>query len=186
MKTDEIIKVLKKFYDGTTSVEEEQILLSYFEGDDVDVELLGEKDLFLQLHRSEQIDVTATLESKLNNLIDDLSRQESRKDIKYAKSREPFWVWGVRVAAGIALLVSVGFYFNNRTDIVETPIAQQNEAVIMTETDIQKIKEAQGALILLSSKFNKGVEQLAAVSANLDKTNEILNKSLNRKKNKES
>lgn len=181
MKADEVKTRLEKFYDGTTSVEEEQILLNYFEKESIDAELLEEKELFLQFYKEEKISTPAALEFKLNNLIDNLSEQELKEEVKLVRNRKYLWTWGVSVAASIVLLISAGLYVNTKSGSVDTQIMQKSEAVVITEIDKQKIKEAQDALMLLSSKFNKGVDQLAVVSLNLNKTNEILNKTFNGK-----
>ena len=52
MKTSEIKKLVEAFYNGETTIEEEKLLLSYFQGEDVAEELLKEKDLFLNLYQS--------------------------------------------------------------------------------------------------------------------------------------
>ena len=40
MKTSEIKKLVEAFYNGETTIEEEKLLLSYFQGEDVAEELL--------------------------------------------------------------------------------------------------------------------------------------------------
>ena len=57
MKTSEIKKLVEAFYNGETTIEEEKLLLSYFQGEDIAEELLKERDLFLDLYKSEPIDV---------------------------------------------------------------------------------------------------------------------------------
>lgn len=186
MNTDNIKKLIEAFYNGETTAEEELQLLSYFQGEDVAAELLEEKEVFLGMYKSEPVDVPAELESKLNNLIDGLASQETVEVPQVnTVGRRSLWLKAGSIAAGIAILVTAGVYFNRKADHVTPPIAEGQSGTISKE-DEQKIKEAQEALILLSSKFNKGLDQLAVVSENMDKTNEILNKTFNRKKDKES
>ncbi|NDV93729.1 hypothetical protein D0T84_02195 [Dysgonomonas sp. 521] len=185
MNTYDIKKLIEAFYLGETTAEEELRLLSYFQGEDVADELLDEKEVFLAMYKSETIDVPAGLESKLNNLIDGLASQETTEaPLENTARRRSLWLKAGSIAAGIAILVSAGVYFNSKADT--TPPIAEGQSGTMSKEDEQKIKEAQEALILLSSKFNKGLDQLAVASENMDKTNEILNKTFNRKKDKES
>jgi len=184
MSTDNIKKQIEAFYNGETTPEEEQILFGYFSGKDVAEELFDEKKLFLKMYEAADFpDVPPMLASKLSNLIDELSLKEEVKavTIQPQQNKRKLWLWaGSAAAAGIALLVSVGISFNDKPSIIDTQTAT------ITAEDQQKIKEAQEALLLLSSNFNKGMDQLAVVSQNLDKTNDILTKTLKRKNEKES
>ncbi|WP_029904271.1 hypothetical protein [Prevotella sp. 10(H)] len=184
MKTEEIYRLLDAFYNGETTVEEEQRLLDYFSSKEISGELLEEKEVFLRMYQAEDIEVPVGLESKLENLIDNLAKEEGPKvETKPQPARKRLVLWIGSAAATIAILVSVTFYLNNKPEISNPPIAQGQN---LSEADMQTLKEAQDALILLSSNFNKGMEQLGVVSSNLDKTNEILNKTLNRTNDKES
>lgn len=188
MKTDEIKIMLDAFYNGETTVAEELILLKYFSSEDIAEELLDEKEVFLSMYQAEPIDVPPALEPKLENLIDELaSKEEKNAGIKPVAKRKHLLRWVGSAAACIALLISVTFYFNNKPDAGQPPATpEQQTAGNLSEADKKALKEAEDALILLSSNFNKGVDQLAIVSSSLDKSNEILNKTLNRKKDKES
>lgn len=180
MDTSEIKKLIEAFYNGETSTEEEQKLSDYFNGDNIDKELQDEGKLFLDMYKKEPIETPSMLEQKLGNLIDELSQQEKAKN-KPNKTR--LWARIGSIAAGLALLISVGIYMNKEktTTTPDNPNLANTE---ISEEDRQKMKEAQDALLLLSSNFNKGVKQLASVSDNLDKTNDILNKTFNTKNEK--
>lgn len=189
MNTSKIKILLEAFYNGETNAEEEQILLAYFKGADVDKELIDEKDIFLVMYQPEPIEVPSSLEEKLNFLIDDLAAKECTLEKKAPQNKKRKLTWIGSIAAGIAILVSVSLFFNNKPTVTGDPtIAQQKNADIsnLSEADKKALKEAEDAIVLLSSKFNKGVNQLAVVSSNIDKTNEILNKSFNRKNEKKS
>ena len=184
MSTDKIKKLIEAFYKGETSTQEELDLLEYFNCENVAEELLNEKEFFIELYNAQSIEVPAMLESNLSNLIDTFAQE---KGIKPKKNKKYLLVWFSSVAASIALLISIGLYLNNKPSIKDTQIAEKGIELKDTFTNPDDAYiEAQRALTLVSSNFNKGMNQLAVVSVNFDKTNEILNKSLNRKKNKES
>lgn len=187
MKTDEIRLLIEAFYNGETNAEEELILLDYFSSDDIAEELLDEKAPFFEIYRKEPIDVPSDLEFKLERLIDELdSKEKIQKNASTLKIKRVIG-WTASAAACIAILISVAFYFNQKPDITDPSIAGTPERIeTLSSQDKENLKEAEEALILLSSKFNKGVDQLAVVSTNLDKTNELLNKTFGRKKDKES
>ncbi|GAB6121230.1 hypothetical protein [Dysgonomonas termitidis] len=188
MKTDEIKIMLDAFYNGETTAAEELRLLEYFSSEYVADELLDEKEVFLSMYQAEPIDVPPALETKLENLIDNLASEEKQKaEINAGSNRKHLLRWVGSAAACIAVLISVTFYFNNKPDAGQPTVSpKQQTAENLSEADKKALKEAEDALILLSSNFNKGVNQLAIVTSSLDKSNEILNKTLNRKKDKES
>lgn len=187
MKTEDIKKLIEAFYNGEASHEEEKILLEYFSSDNVAEELLDEKEIFMAAFEVEQTDepIPSGLEQRLTNLIDDLDRKEQVAAKKQRKNvRLITWVWTSGVAACLAILLSLGIHFNKNGNTTGTTdsIAQINE---LSEEDLHKMKEAEKALMMLSSNYNKGINQLNAASEGLNKTNEILNKALNKKNNKE-
>ena len=175
MDINEIKKHIDAFYNGETNKEEEQTLRNYFNNSDVADELQNEKTLFLQLYENDAVEVPPTLEKKLTKTIDRLERQEKEQVIR-RKTLKKLWIQAVSVAAGVALLISIGLFSHreNAEIQIDTAFAQ------LSEEDRQKIREAEEALVLLSSTFNRGIEQMALVSANLDKAITILNNSINR------
>jgi len=182
MDTGKIKILIEAYYNGETSREEERQLFDYFNSGNVAEELLHEKELFMGMYDKEPVETPPMLEQKLEQLIDDLARKEEQKT-KTASRK--IWLWSGSVAAGLAILISAGVHFYKGQPLTGTDEPVQTTAHV-TADDQEKIKEAQEALLLLSSKFNKGVDQLALVNANLDKTTDILNKTMNRKNDKES
>ena len=167
--------LIDAFYNGETNKEDEQALRNYFNSNDVADELQNEKTLFLQLYENDAVEVPPTLEKKITKTIDRLERQEKEQFIR-RKTLKRLWIQAVSVAAGVVLLISIGLFSNRERaeKQVDTAFTQ------LSEEDRQKIREAEEALLLLSSTFSKGIEQMALVSANLDKARTILNNSINR------
>ncbi len=192
MKTNDIKILLEAFYNGETNADEERLLMEYFKGEDVAEERKDDQTIFLAMYEAEPIDVPLSLESKLNSLVDELAEKENQEAVKVEMkpqmNRRAMWTWIGSAAAGVAILISAGLFFSKSTTSIpdEPVVAHVQPDQELSEADKQAVKEAEEALILLSSKFNKGVNQLALVSSNIDKTNEILNKAFNRKKDKES
>lgn len=174
MKTDEIKKILEDFYNGETNAAEEQALFDYFDSDNIAEELIDEKKVFLELYNTTPVGVPSGLENRLDSLIDKLSAEEEKK---VSRNRKQLWIWIGSVAATIALLFSATHYINNRSKEGQG-LAIEN---IKTNEDEKALEEAQKALILLSTNYNKGVSQLSMASASINKTTEILNKTLKQK-----
>lgn len=184
MSVSEIKILLEAFYNGSTTREEERILFEYFNGENVVDELVSEKEVFLAICEKESIEVPIQLEYRLNNLIDDFKDNDlKQKEIK----RFSIWKY-ISVAACIALIASVGFYLHNRpkVDSSMTIVENTSDTDKLTPEDIEKLKKAESALLLVSKNFNKGMDQLAMVSLNVDKTNRIINKATKRNKTRKS
>ena len=114
------------------------------------------------------IEVPAYLETKLSNLIDRLAASEKRSK----RNAHIFWISGI--AASVAILFLIGFFYSHK-NAPDTLITSNH--IIIDDPEIGSI-EAQKALLLIAVNFNKGVEQLNLLSDNLQKTNDILNKTL--------
>ena len=180
MNTDEIKKLLDAFYNGETSAEEEKKLFDYLNSNDVDKDLEKEKELFLQMHQPEPIPVPHNLEAKLENLIDNLAEKEQKK----SNRKKLVLTWALSAAACIAILFSAGLFIMKQQPTTEPVTAQHDsEQADSLEADEKKaLEEGEKALLLLSQNFNKGVKQASKASENIDKANEILNRTLNRNK----
>ena len=115
--------------------------------------------------KDENIAIPNGLEAKLEQLIDGLAEQETQT------KRRRLWV-SFSAAASIALLLSMGtfFYTKQARDIQLTAQNIENPELAYLE--------AQKALEKVSINFNKGMNQLAFVSEKIDKTNQILDKTL--------
>jgi hypothetical protein len=90
---------------------------------------------------------------------------------KRAKRNAPvFWISGI--AASVAILFSVCFFFNVESTL-DTPVATRH--IVIEDPEIAS-REVQKALLQISANFNKGMEQLNLLSDNLEKINNILDK----------
>ncbi|GHS92246.1 hypothetical protein FACS1894174_09770 [Bacteroidia bacterium] len=176
MKTEDIKTLVQAFYQGETTIGEEQILIRYFENENVPEELAEEKELFLQLYQSGPVEIPENLESKLSTLIDGLAEKEEKK---FSPKTRQLWMWISGAAACIIILIASGIILNWQPGENANPLVQQNHQKGMDITDPERIAiETQKALILVSRNFNKSEEQLAFASANLGKANQLLKKQI--------
>jgi len=190
MKTAEIKQLLEDFYNGETCVEQEQLLLRYFESESIPEELQKEKEIFLQFYHDNSLPEHSHLETKLSELIDKLANEETAKaqfgvisNYVVAKSKSPdlqqsrqIWLWAGSVAASFLLLVSFGLLFHHNNDKEAFASAQHTQYKDTFDNPEEAAIEAQKALALFSANYNKGIDQLAMAVGNIEKTNEIINK----------
>lgn len=167
-----IEQLLESFYEGATSIEEERVLFDFFQGTDVPESMKDEQQLFLKLYRSEEIAVPFGLESKLENLIDELDK-DNKSDTKPArpKIKSINWKWVSGIAASIVIFISAGLFFHKSFDkksdfVVQDTYSDPKEAY----------RETQKTMLLVSNKLNKGLQQVETVQGNVDKVNKIMNK----------
>lgn len=117
--------------------------------------------------KDEEIAIPEGLETRLEQLIDDLAQQEAQT------KRRRLWIGSISAAASVILLLSAGIFFQT----------QQKRNMQLTANNIENPElayiEAQKALEKVSVNFNKGINQLALVSEKMDKTNHILDKTFN-------
>ena len=116
------------------------------------------------------IEIPADLETRLESLIDRLAEEEK---LKKSKVHRLHW-WVGSVAAGVAILLSIGIFlhFDNQKDLQARTYAPEEQEVARLE--------AEKALVLVSLNFNKGMDQLALAMNEIEKSNNIINKTFKR------
>lgn len=171
MRNNDVKKMIESFYNGTISQSEELLLHKYFNSKDVAEELLDEKQIFLQLtHQKTEIEVPSGLEAKLHSLIDELAEKEAPK--KTIHTQLKLWI---SVAASVAVLISVGLYMNSLSIEDNTQLVKRSSHKANLSITDAEYMQAEDAMRLLSSNFNKGMQQIDDMQENLKKTNKILN-----------
>lgn len=168
MNTDKLTQLLESFYEGTTTVDEEQELYLYFTSENVPEELEVEKTVFLNLYSlpvDDDAEMPFSLNDKLSSLIDDLAQKEKPKRRNVMLRRVS------AIAASLLLLISVGlFMLNDR---------HPQHMLVDTYTDPREAYiETQKALEMISSKLNDGLDPLKKAGDDMSKVNQILNQSL--------
>jgi hypothetical protein len=144
--------LLQRFYDGTSTVEEEQRLCDYFcNADNVPEELKTDQKMFR--HLSECNAEVMPSEDFEQRLLSALHTHTKRSKIR--------WKRFTAVAASVAILVGIGitFYIKSNRNPYEVTDPQLAYAI------------TQEALLNASEKLNKVDRQLEKVSLILNKTN---------------
>lgn len=179
MKTEDIKKLLELYYDGETSQLEENRLIEYFSGENIAPELMDEKIIFESIHSTDNIVINDNLENKLNVLIDNLANKgitNSQQKTLHKKKNHQIIFWFSGIAASIAILLSVVLLLNDKT---ENSLQSPSLVLRDTYTDPDKAyAETEKALLLISSKLNKGLSGIDTFEEGIEKSNAIIDRNL--------
>ena len=129
----------------------------------------------------EQIPIPEGLEERLSAKIDEWEDREKRKvngepsvqRIQKSKYLFPSYLKVTAIAASVALVFGVGYYFLNNNE-EKVNLAEQDTY----QDPIVAQQEAQKALNLLAYNLNKGMGHLEKAKALSDKAENTLNKQL--------
>jgi len=132
MELSKIEKILERYFEGTTSIAEEQQLKDYFSSSNVASHLRQYQSLFVYFseaknEKSER--VFATPPQKINQM-----------------------TW-ISIAASVVVVLGIGFYAFN-----SSATKSQSQNLGTFEDPEIAFKETQKALALLSSHVNKGID----------------------------
>jgi len=148
-------KLLEKYWEGTTSLQEEEQLKSYFNSDLVSEEHEVYRSLF------NNFELEKSFESEGFDAFAKVKSQQSEQH--YFKRRT--WT-GIAVAAGVSAMVAIGSgYFQQEQEVDLGTYENPEEAYAATVAALQ----------LVSNKFNKGKENLKPMIQIEKQTIEVFN-----------
>jgi hypothetical protein len=155
----EIIKYkLQKYFEGESSLEDEQILHDYFRLDHIDTELFPYRDLFAGL-RSMKASQEKIHEE---DLMDFILENEHRKKARYRK----LWQIVSSVAAALLITLLIVHYTNDKLNWEDTYTDPDQAYAVAVQT-----------LHFVAGKYQEGIAQLQPVSK-LNQAVKPMNKSL--------
>lgn len=152
MDIKELRKLLQKYYNGETTLREEEVLKKYFTGNqNIDEEFLAEKEQFVMFDKAKRQDVPfKDFEKDLEQIIDN-------QKVKYPNFRSnKIWIQIAGIAASILIIFGVYNsikYFAGKPEYKDT----------IDDPQIA-YKETKNALLYISEKFNYGTRELNNVS----------------------
>lgn len=145
MSFQTIEKLLQKYFEGDTSLHEEEQLKSFFQQDDVPPHLMSLKELFLTYSREKEIEV---LDKQFDN--DIMSHIESEGIISMKRKRRTTIYMISGIAASILILITFFLYINILTKSIEDTFSDPQIAY----------NEAKNIMLFVSEKLNRGTEPL--------------------------
>lgn len=162
MRVEEVEKLLARYYEGNTDEHEEEALKAYFHTQDVPEHLVTDKKMFLCFRPVLTAEVPAGLEERLSRMIDEKEKKESGFQRKHPSKLNLRWVAGI--AAGLILLVGMGYSISQHYDQPERPIE--------TFTDPQVAYEVlQATLMEVSMGLNIGIDEVIDSRKEIKRTN---------------
>jgi len=155
MDEDKIRELLDKYWEGDTSLEEEQELKSYFASSQVSDEFAPFTPLFLFFEEEKRIEMESPVahppvEKKGGNII----------SIK----------WLINIAASVAVVVAMFFIVRNFSPQQPDQYAFEDTY----ESPEEAYAEVKKALLYVSSKMNKGVSTAAHSLEKMEPLDEII------------
>ncbi|NNT71786.1 hypothetical protein HKT18_06105 [Flavobacterium sp. IMCC34852] len=146
MALDRIEKLIEKYFEAETTLEEEKELKAYFSSDNVAPPLEQYKPIFGYATQAKQEQFTASI------------------PLNTTKRRGVFWL---SIAASVAVLLSVGlFTFNHYNQPVSEDLGTYDDPE-------EAFRETQKALALISESVNKGIGSMSYINEYEQSKNKI-------------
>ena len=157
--------LIKRFYDGVSTPEEERFLSEFFLNEEiVDEHLKNDQQVFRFLNDS-QIKIPEGVSERLEKSIMQMDISQKSKTLK-----RPLHYW-ISSAAAVALLC-IGLFFATRqsspSKLVDT-FSNPEEAALVAEQ----------SLTFMSMQLNKGLNKVSDAEQEIEKANQLLNNILN-------
>jgi hypothetical protein len=161
MKLQEIERLLEKYYNGETSLEEERLLKDYFSGDDVPSRFRAEKQQFEYLH-----DVRHTSLTDNSFDADVLMRISPKRGLlSRIMESKPLFYTTVGMAAAILILLAIFIRFEPMPQKIQDTYSDPEVAY----------QEAKKVLFFVSEQLNKGTGKLQPIATYNDGVKELEN-----------
>lgn len=168
MDPKQIRSLLEKYYNGETTLAEEEILLNYFKSETIDNEFIADKDIFL--FNQEEKDKVDSLPDLTEDFWAGIQESDKQQTIKKNKRSLAYNV--IRIAAGVIILI--GSYF-----LIDNQYNSQDGNLVYVDTfedPEEAYQEAKKTLLYVSQLLNNGtnhLEPIAKIEEGANKLNTI-------------
>jgi len=138
--------LLEKYWEGETSLQEEETLQQYFNHNNVAPELKQFKSLFQFFKEEQDVMISDDFEKRL------LQEIEKEQKVVPAKIRKLSWMTSIRMIAAVGILLMGAIFVFQNLQPKETDVWAKYEI----EDEAAAIEATKAALALLSGKMKKG------------------------------
>lgn len=149
MKPEKIKKLLDRYFEGNSSLEEEKQLRHYFTESTIADDLLMYRPIFQVLDAEQDIKLPETFESSFMKLIDDQKQSTSIRLI-----RRPIRLWISRAAAILVLVLGLAWVLQPTTKNTET--ASIDWSQYEPDNPEEAIEYYKQAMLKLGAALNNG------------------------------
>lgn len=166
-----IKKLLEKFYDGTSTDNEDEILREYFSNtDEVASDLKADQILFSKLSALAEPQIPFDLDERLQAKIDEWEAKE-KQEVRTRKSiKIPRIGAIIGVAASVLILISVGISLSRPS----------NHAILTNEpTPEEAYAQTQKALSIFADALDKSFQQMETIEETTTKVNRQIEQQIN-------
>ncbi len=166
----EIRFLLDKFYEGSTTLEEEMLIEDYFMSCvNTSQDLKADKELFDVLREQKYEDKINVPDSLIQEISIALDHEILNTTIKKEK-------WNYKsilsIAASVILVICITIFLEqeyNRDDVCVSSYTV-NENIYIPQTEVEAAAEVSRALILVADKLNQANDNVIYTSYNLDES----------------
>lgn len=163
-----IKQLLDKYFDGETSLSEENQLRAYFNEPDVHPSLQSYQPMFQFFHTERTCQLDSSFETRLLEKI----QQTEQPRMRVVSMR----TWIARAAAVLILAVGMWWVYPTLQSQPEEAVAQAIDwSKYEPETPEEAYKILKTSLHKVSSELNNGAEKAAKEVMKVNKMNEVLN-----------
>lgn len=138
--------LLEKYWEGETSLQEEESIKQYFNNGKVAPELEQYKSLFQYFKEEQDVMISDDFEKRL------LEQIENEQKVVPAKVRKLSWMTSVRATAAVGIILMAAVFVFQNMEGEEKDVWAQYEV----EDEQEAIEATKAALALLSGKMKKG------------------------------
>jgi hypothetical protein len=164
LDTKIISKLLDKYFEGQSSIEEEALLKEYFDQENVSPGLRQYKSLFNAFSRASKVEYGKELVLPKESKIIPIHQQTKVKTIPL--------LW-LKVASAAIFVGVIGYFLirNNIADTLSTPQIAGTAKHIEPETPEEALQMTMHALAMVSKNYKKGQENLLEGMKTMNETN---------------
>jgi len=160
-----IEQLLAAFYDGVTTPEEEEVLLTFFKDKDLNEKFQADSQLFTLLYDSSHIPLPDGFSQKLEKALDEhIANPSLRRFLEIPRK-----IYLRFASAAAVVLIGIGLFFltgrQDKSQLITDTYSNPEEAAVAVEQ----------ALMLVSTKLNQGLVPLEKVKESVNTTNRLLN-----------
>ena len=160
-----IEQVIKKFYEGSTTREEEHYLIDFFQNEDPLDERWNEDKQLFHLLNNIQIKVPEEVSKQLEESIVQIS------SLRSVPRRQTWYYWIGSAAATVLLCIGLYFFISRES---------QNSRMVDTFNNPEEATMvAEQTLAFISAQLNYGMDKVDDTEQELKKLSQIINKYLN-------
>ena len=156
MKTSEIEFLLKRYFDGETTLDEEEQLRTFFCSEEVPDRFLQYREMFSYFSREARVEMSKEPSVREGMFTEHRSEEVKAVPVRSLVRNRMIFVMGI--AAGILLLV--GLYFTLHRDILDRQIRMGRDAELeLAYTNVRQ------TLLTVSTNLNVGLRQAEKLKA---------------------